>query len=85
MASNILHDEITAEVTRLLQQHRLELKMSKSVLAERSGLSRRMIGFVEKQERNPTLDTLLRITGALNIPLEDILSEARKAAIRRTR
>jgi transcriptional regulator with XRE-family HTH domain len=58
--------------------------MSKSVLAERSGLSRRMVGFVENRERNPTLDTLLRITAALNVPLEDILSEARKVAIQRT-
>lgn len=54
--------------------------MSKSALAQTSGLSRRMIGFVENGERNPTLDTLLRLTESLEIDLEKLIADARKAA-----
>ena len=54
--------------------------MSKSALAQASGLSRRMIGFVENGERNPTLDTLLRLTESLEIDLGKLIAHARKAA-----
>lgn len=45
-------------------------------LAWRSGLSHTMIMRVEKRERLPTIDTLLRITEALEADLPAMLAEA---------
>ena len=39
-----------------------------------------MVSYVEQQERNPTLDTLLRLAAALDIELEDLIKRARGAA-----
>ncbi len=51
-----------------------------NVLAERAGLSRQMVSYIEQEERNPTLDTLLRLTAVLGVRLEDLLAKARKTA-----
>jgi transcriptional regulator with XRE-family HTH domain len=51
-----------------------------NALAERAGLSRQMVSYIEKEERNPTVDTLLRITEVLGVQLEQIIQRARKAA-----
>jgi transcriptional regulator with XRE-family HTH domain len=45
-------------------------------LAQRSGLSRAMISFIESEFRNPSLDTLLRVCGALKIELAEIIKKA---------
>ena len=49
-------------------------------LAEMSGLSQGMISLVEHEERNPSLDTLMRIAVALEIELSSVLSRAERAA-----
>jgi transcriptional regulator with XRE-family HTH domain len=54
------------------------------LLAERAGLSQSMISLVERDLRNPTLDTLLRIADVLRVELPEILSKAKEAAIRGT-
>jgi len=45
-------------------------------VAERSGLSYQMISYVERKMRNPTLDTMLRITSALGLDLGDLIKNA---------
>jgi transcriptional regulator with XRE-family HTH domain len=50
------------------------------VLAQKAGLSRQTVSYVEQQVQNPTLDTLLRITSVLEIDLEKIIAKARKTA-----
>ena len=51
-----------------------------NALAERAGLSRQMVSYIEKEDRNPTIDTLLRITDVLGVQLERIIQQARAAA-----
>jgi len=63
----------------------MKLGLSLNGLARRAGLSRQMISYVEQEERNPSLDTLLRIAEVIGIPLERILRRASTAAARRTR
>ena len=69
-----------SHVARLLREERLRQELSMNVLAERAGLSRQMVSYIEQEERNPTLDTLLRLTSVLDVKLEDVLAKARKAA-----
>ena len=47
-------------------------------VAERAGLSQQMVSYVEREMRNPTLETLLRIAVALEIDLAQVLQTAQK-------
>ena len=49
-------------------------------VAERAGLSQQMVSYVEREMRNPTLETVLRIAAALEIDLARVLQTAQKAA-----
>lgn len=56
-----------------------------NVVSERAGLSRPMISLVERELRKPTLDTLLRIAGALEIDLVEVLQRAQQNAAKRAK
>lgn len=61
---------------KLLAERREALGMSMKAVATRAGLSHTMISRVERGLRKPTLDTLLRIAGAMNVELWPLLKEA---------
>lgn len=63
-------------IVRLLREERERAGLSMSAVAERAGLSQQMISYVERGLRMPTLDTLLRITDALNLNLLALLRKA---------
>jgi transcriptional regulator with XRE-family HTH domain len=73
-------EAIVANVVRLLREERKKRGLSMNVLAQRSGLSHSMISLVERDLRNPTLDTLLRIAEVLEIDLGKIIIQAAKIA-----
>ena len=50
-----------------------------TLLAQKAGLSQGMISLVEHEHRNPTLETMLRISEALDINLGDVIKQAYKA------
>ncbi len=64
----------------MLRQERESQGLSMNRVAERAGLSQQMVSYVEREMRNPTLETLLRIAAALEIDLAQILQSAQKAA-----
>jgi transcriptional regulator with XRE-family HTH domain len=45
-------------------------------VAEKAGLSQQMVSYVERGMRNPSLDTLLRLSDALDISLPELLQRA---------
>jgi DNA-binding phage protein len=47
-------------------------------VAERAGLSQQMVSYVEREIRNPTLETLLRVTAAIGINLAAVIQRAQK-------
>ena len=49
-------------------------------VAERAGISQQMVSYVERQMRNPTLETLLRIAAAIEIDVIDVMRRATKTA-----
>jgi len=75
-----LRDAISAQVARLLKEERERCGLSLNVLAQKAGLSRQAISYVEQGVQSPTLDTLLRITGALGVELESVIERARERA-----
>jgi transcriptional regulator with XRE-family HTH domain len=67
---------VCLNVAKILRAEREKRQLSMTVLAAKAGLSQQMISYVERGIRNPTLETLLRITGALDINLARVISSA---------
>jgi transcriptional regulator with XRE-family HTH domain len=80
VATGKKREAICSTVARLLKEERERQGLSLNSLAARAGLSRQMVSYIEQEERNPTLDTLLRLADALNIELDEILKRARLKA-----
>jgi transcriptional regulator with XRE-family HTH domain len=78
-----LNDIISSQVACLLKEAREKRGLSLNVLAQKAGVSRQTVSYVEQEVQNPTLDTLLRITSVLEVDLEKIIAKARKVAIKR--
>jgi DNA-binding XRE family transcriptional regulator len=70
--------QVCASVAAILKAERLRQGLSLTRVSEQAGLSRQMIGYVEKGMRTPTVDTLLRIAGVLDLDAADILRRAQR-------
>jgi transcriptional regulator with XRE-family HTH domain len=73
-----LRKRMSSEIARLLKEERLRQNLSLGVLSQRAGLNRQTVSFIEQEARNPTIDTLLRLTDVLGIRLEELIKTARK-------
>ncbi|HTY88065.1 MAG TPA: helix-turn-helix transcriptional regulator [Candidatus Acidoferrum sp.] len=71
-------DQVCSQVARILREEREKRGLSMTALAGRAGLSRAMISFVEREIRNPSLETLLRIAYVLDLDLGEIITKANK-------
>ena len=78
MTSEKVRAAVCSCVAAILKEERLKRNLSLSALATRAGLSYQIISYVERRMRTPNLDTLLRLTDALEIEAADVLSEARR-------
>ena len=74
------HEAISSQVARLLKEEREKSGLSLNVVAQKAGLSRQTVSYVEQEVQSPTLDTLLRIGSALGVKIEDVITRARKSA-----
>jgi transcriptional regulator with XRE-family HTH domain len=63
-------------VAAALKEERLRQGISMTSLAKEAGLSQQMVSYVERGMRIPTLDTLLRISGVLKVPLWSVIKKA---------
>jgi DNA-binding XRE family transcriptional regulator len=80
VSNDKLREAISSHVARLLKEERQRQKVSLNGLAQKAGLARQTIAFIEREVQSPSFDTLLRITFALNLELEEIIALARKRA-----
>lgn len=87
MVTDKSQQAVCSRVAHLLRQERERRGLSMNLVAERAGLSQQMVSYVERGMRNPTLETLLRISAAMEINLSEILNQAmietRKVAAKR--
>ncbi|MGH7951234.1 MAG: helix-turn-helix domain-containing protein [Limisphaerales bacterium] len=72
MSAKQKHHKILGEVIRL---HRKKSGMSQEKFAEKANLHHNYIGEIERGEKAPTIDTLLKISKALNIRVRDLVDE----------
>jgi transcriptional regulator with XRE-family HTH domain len=82
MTKDNSRDETCAEIVKLLIAERKRQRISGNALAEKTGLSQSLISTMETNPWNPTIDTLLRIGDALQVDVGEIISKARKAALK---
>ena len=83
MPKSNLRDNVSANVVRLLREEREKRGLSMNVVAQRSGLSHSIVSLIERDMRNPTLETLLRIAEAIGIDLGEIITRAAKLAAKK--
>jgi len=69
-------DAVHSAVIRLLREERERQGVSNYELAPKAGLSASTMSLIERGLRNPTLDTLLRIAGVLEVELGELLIQA---------
>ena len=64
------------KIIQLLKAERERLGLSKYVVAQRSGLSQQAIGYMEKGQRIPSLETVLRVAKAMEVDLAAVIKRA---------
>lgn len=65
--------EITEKLGKTIKRLRVAYNYSLGDLSEQSGVAKSIISQIEKNETNPTLSTLFKLSRALNAPIEDML------------
>src|SRR5260370_22184822 len=78
-------DSITRAIGGRVRQGRGSRGWTLDQLAERSGVSRRMLVSIEQGSANPSIATLLRISDALGIGLPALVNMDRSSRLRVTR
>jgi len=68
-------DRFAAQLGRRLRACRISAHVTQEELAERAGLHRTAIGFLERGARTPRVDTLLRLCAALAVEPADLLAD----------
>jgi transcriptional regulator with XRE-family HTH domain len=67
---------LSASLAATLHAARLDRELSASALAERSGVSRAMIGKIERGEAQPTAALLARLSAAMGLTLSELVARA---------
>ncbi len=65
--------EVTEKLGKTIKRLRIAYNYSLGDLSEQSGVAKSIISQIEKNETNPTLSTLFKLSRALNSPIEDML------------
>lgn len=71
-----MEDPLSISLAAAVQQARVALGLSVNALAEQSGVSRAMIGKIERSEAQPTAVLLGRLSGALGMTLSELVARA---------
>lgn len=68
-------NDLTSVIGRNLSRLRKQKGLSLDKLAESSGVSKAMLGQIERGESNPTVNTLWRIATGLHVSFSELLTE----------
>jgi XRE family transcriptional regulator, regulator of sulfur utilization len=67
---------LAAQLGRTILRLRKAYNMSLSELAEQSGVAKSIISQIERNETNPTLATIWRLSQALDVPIDRFLTQS---------
>ena len=74
-------NDLTPAVGENMRRFRGERGWSLQALAERSGVSRAMLGQIELEQSTPTINVLWKIANALGVPFSALLSQPEQSSI----
>jgi transcriptional regulator with XRE-family HTH domain len=77
------YEAIRLEIIRLLREERERKKLSKYAVSQQSGVSESMIGLVERGQRNPSMEIMLRLADGIGANLPKLIEKATRTASRR--
>ena len=72
--------DVTPELGRTIQRLRKAYKMSLGDLSEQSGVAKSIISQIERNETNPTISTVFRLSQALDTTIEEVLKTGKSDA-----
>src|SRR5689334_16251255 len=67
---------VSGQLGKTIQRLRKAYNLSLSELAEQSGVAKSIISQIERNETNPTLATIWRLSQALDVSIERVLATA---------
>src|SRR2546423_5556779 len=76
IVSGVMTDPLTARLAATVHAARMSQSLSAAVLAERSGVSRAMIGKIERGDVQPTAALLAKLSAALGMTLSELIARA---------
>lgn len=72
--------DVTPELGKTIQRLRKAYNMSLGDLSEQSGVAKSIISQIERNETNPTISTVFRLSQALDTTIEEVLKTGRSDA-----
>lgn len=66
---SIVHKKIAEKIRKI----RKDRNISQEELAFKAGLNRAYVGYIERGERKPTIDTLAKLAKALKVKLSEFI------------
>jgi transcriptional regulator with XRE-family HTH domain len=73
--SSVTEQRVSRSLAEAVRRFRAARSWTLDDLAARSGVSRRLVVQIEQGEANPSIGTLLRLAGALEVTLTDLVSD----------
>lgn len=70
MSKSVIHKTVAKNIARI----RKEKGITQEALAYQAGLNRAYIGYIERGERKPTLDTIEKIAKSLKVNIAEIVN-----------
>jgi len=64
--------EIKKKFGKRLRELREEKDLAQDKLAMKAGLNPSYVGFIERAQRNPTLETISKLASALDVDIEEL-------------
>ncbi len=75
---NAAKEALTRRLGAVLREKRSQRKWSQDEIARKAGLSRTSVYYIERGEQECTLDTFVRLSGALKVKASVLLDEVIK-------
>jgi len=72
-------EKISQRVVEILEQKRIERKITKLQISKETGISRTAITLMVKKQNSPTLRTLMMVSSCIGINLKEVIAEAEKS------
>jgi len=69
-------ESLIREAVRILVARRKAAEMTVYELSQRCGVTQHAIGYIEKETRRPTLESLAKISQGLGMQLSELFAEA---------